>query len=127
MASGNLVLDEVNPKNSKVNANIDLPPQNPFIPNNLTLLNNVAVQDKVVPLCISNDDSSKVYFASDSKYLVPKIVTVSTIKSPLLDGSAKSIAFTDLYLKALKEQLSPITSFAESASLQSNLLQKFDT
>jgi insulysin len=111
-------------ENSKVNANIDLPPQNPFIPNNLTLLNNVASQDKVVPLCISNDDSSKVYFASDSKYLVPKIVTISTIRSPLLDGSAKSIAFTDLYLKALKEQLSPITSFAESASLQSNLLQK---
>lgn len=111
-------------ENIKVNARIDLPPPNPFIPNNLTLLNQVTDQDKVIPLCINEDDSAKVYYAADTRYLVPKIVTINTLKSPLLDGSPRSIAFTDIYLKAIKEQLSPITSFAESAGLQTNLTQK---
>lgn len=111
--------------NSQVNPKIDLPPQNYFIPNRITLLNHLANQEeKVSPLLISNDDSSKVYFASDSKYLVPKTATIFNLKSPLLDGSPSSIALTDLYLKALKEQLSPTTSFAEIAGIQSTMTQK---
>lgn len=108
-----------------VNSQIDLPPENYFIPSSISLLNQESSQnDKVIPELISDNDGSKVYYAPDAKYLVPKTAAIFNLKSPLLNGSASAIAFTDLYLKALKEQLSPVTSFAEIAGIQSNFSQK---
>lgn len=112
-------------ENVALNPQIDLPPPNPFIPNGITLLSGGAVsEEKVIPKLISNDDSCKVYYAPDAKYLVPKVASIFTIKSPSLDGTARSIALADLYLKALKEEIGPLTSFAEIAGIQSNVTQK---
>lgn len=112
-------------ENVTLNPRIDLPPQNPFIPNSITLLSQGGVsEEKVVPKLISHDDSCKIYYAPDAKYLVPKVASIFTIKSPSLDGTARSTALADLYLKALKEEIAPVTSFAEIAGIQSNLTQK---
>ncbi len=50
-----------------INPNIELPKPNPFIPTHTALLNIPASSSaKFVPSLISNDDTSKIYFAQDN-------------------------------------------------------------
>ncbi len=98
-----------------INPQIGLPPPNSFIPTNMTLVNSTFSDETIVPSLLQDNDQGKVYFAEDHRYLTPKVNYLFRIKSPLLDGSAQAKAFTALYVKALEDQLFPITSAAELA------------
>lgn len=99
---------------------IALPGPNPFVPNSLSLTKGAKI---TTPQIIEDDDSGKVYFASDTSYLVPETSAIFSIKSPVLDGSAKKAALSALYLKALREKLIATLFFANQAGVQPSFSQ----
>lgn len=106
---------------------IELPPSNPYMPTDLVKnpSNSAAPsKNKVVPQLLVDDASCKVYFATDEYYLVPEIAHSFRIHSPVIDGTARSKALTDLYLKALEEKLIASLSMAESAGLDAQFSQE---
>jgi insulysin len=100
----------------KTHPQIGLPPANPYIPQNLNLL--PSVDASTVPVIVAQDSGTKVYFAQDKKYLVPEMAAILSIKTPQMDGSAKSRTLFDLYLYALNEKLYSTLFFAQRAGLQ---------
>jgi insulysin len=101
---------------------IELPPANPFMPTDLTLLE--ADVDFSSPQLLIDDVSAKIYACQDNRYLVPEISALFHLKSPLIDGSAKKTALLDLYLKALEEALSSTIFFADHAGLHPQFSQR---
>lgn len=108
-----------------INPQIGLPPPNPFIPKDLTLINTLPSNELIVPSLLQNNSHGKIYFAEDKQYLAPEIAHFFRIKSPLLDGSARAKTLCDLYLKALDDQIFSITSVAETAGFRVILKQDF--
>jgi len=109
-------LKEVGP-----NPKIEMPESNPFIPVHLALVESPKdAKEAIAPVMISSDEKSKVYFAQDTKYMVPQASFSFSIRSPLLNGSAKSSVLLDLYLKTLNEKLSSTLFFAEAAGLHAS-------
>ena len=102
---------------ASINPQIGLPPPNPYIPTNLTLA--YKQQDRMpIPSLIQNDDKGKIFFASDERYQTPQVAFFYRIKSPTVNGSARSKALADLYLKAVLDELFSVTSAAEAAGAQ---------
>ncbi len=102
----------------KVSQKIQLPQENPFLPAQFNLVQkeeNSGTAEQ--PLLLYSNDEAQVYFAQDSRYQVPEIASLFTFKSPLIDPTAKSQVLTDLYLRALKEQLSSTLFFADNAKI----------
>lgn len=104
--------------NASINPQIGLPPPNHFIPKNLELVHQTASNEAIIPTLLEDNNYGKIYFADDKKYLSPEVTHFFRIKTPLIDGSAKSKALSDLYIKAVKDQLFPITSAAQAAGAQ---------
>ncbi len=100
---------------------IDLPHPNPYIPKNLSLIAQASAQE---PALLSATDRGKVYFSPDAQYLVPKASCTFGLKTPQLDGSAKSTVLFDLYTDALQEKLAEDLSYASAAGIQCQLMQK---
>ncbi|MCX6990199.1 MAG: insulinase family protein [Chlamydiae bacterium] len=100
---------------------IGMPPANPFIPSHLALVSEEKdAKLPIIPTLIANDDKAKVYFAQDTRYLVPQVSMIYGLRSPLMNGSARSSVLLDLYLKSLNEKLSSTLSFADSAGLSAS-------
>jgi insulysin len=100
---------------------VDMPPVNPFIPTRLSLVSEIKhSKENIIPQLIVDDEKSKVYFAQDHKYMVPQVSMMYGLKSPLMNGSARSSALIDLYLKSLSEKLSSTLFFAEAAGLNAS-------
>lgn len=108
--------------NTKPHLKITLPPANPFIPQNLTLLPSSEVS--ATPAILAQDSGSKIYFAQDKKYLVPEMASIFSLKTLDLNGSAKSRSLFDLYLYALNEKLYSTLFFSRFAGLQFSSLQQ---
>lgn len=108
--------------NLKTHPRIDLPPPNPFIPQNLKLL--PSLDSGETPVVLAQDSGSKVYFAQDKKYLVPEMAAVLSLKTPQMDGSPKSRTLFDLYLYALSEKIYSPLFFARFAGLHFNAAQQ---
>lgn len=103
------------------NPEIEMPPSNPYIPSHLALVTEQkSTKDPITPTLIANDDKAKVYFAQDTRYMVPEVCMYYGIKSPLMNGSARSSVLLDLYLKSLSEKLSSTLYFAEAAGLNAS-------
>ena len=98
-----------------INPQIGLPPPNLYIPKNLELIHSTPSQQPVTPVLLEDNADAKIFYSDDQKYLVPEITYLFRLKSPHLDGSAKSKALSGLYLKALDDHLFPVTSAAEIA------------
>lgn len=105
----------------KPHPHIQLPARNPYIPQNLALL---APPEQLAPTLLVQDRGSKVYFAQDKKYSVPETAAIFNLKTPLLDGSAKSRALFDLYIRTLSEKIYEPLYFASLAGLSCNISQK---
>ncbi len=102
----------------KPNPQISLPSPNPFLPD----LSNFSPQQQqdeslVAPTLLVHDNWGKVYYAPDKRYLVPEVFASFSLKTPYLDGTPKSYALADLYVKALSEKLSSTLWFAHAAGL----------
>jgi insulysin len=95
---------------------IGIPAANPFVPTQLALLP-THPEAAQTPQLVVDDSLCRAYYAQDSRYLVPETALFVGIKTPLIDGSTKHIVLTDLFSKALNEQLSSTLFFAETAGL----------
>jgi insulysin len=105
-------------RRAPLNPHLTLPPPNPYVPTDLTLVHNTGSNSsKVVPDLLQNNDHGKVYFATDRSYQVPEVAHRFQIKSPLIDGSATSKVLADLYLKALENRFSKTLTNAAAAGL----------
>ena len=100
---------------------IQLPRENPYIPTDLALLPfNRETHNAENPLLLHLDEGSKIYFAQDTRYLVPEIAHTFTFQSPLLQNTAKAQVLADLYIRALTEKLSSPLSMAALGGLRSS-------
>ncbi|NGX45799.1 MAG: Protease 3 [Chlamydiae bacterium] len=101
-----------------LNPHLTLPPPNPYVPTDLTLVHTTGSSSaKIIPNVLQDNDHGKIYFATDKSYLVPEVAHRFQIKSPLLDGSAHSNVLADLYLKALESRFSKTLTNAKAAGL----------
>ncbi len=109
-------------KEALTNPSKTSPSMNPFIPSHLALVADTkGSKNGGVPKLIASDDKSKVFFADDSKYMVPQVSMMYGLKSPSINGSARSSVLLDLYLKSLNEKLSSTLFFAQAAGLNACL------
>lgn len=101
------------------NPAIQLPPINPFLPESLSLLTSTEQEttSTITPIEIVNNNKSKFYFAQDSQYLLPESAYIFNLKTPAIDGSARSTVLSDLFCKTIYDQLDPILFFANHAGL----------
>lgn len=104
-------------KSATLNPQIDLPSSNPFIPSQLAV---VSSSENETPVLIADDVGAKIYYSADNKYLVPEIAAYFSLKTPLIDGSAKKTVLSDLYSKALLDKLSSTLFFAKAAGLNAD-------
>ncbi|MBS0621333.1 MAG: insulinase family protein [Verrucomicrobia bacterium] len=107
------------------NPAIQLPTQNPYIPSDLALASVPAdVHSDQSPLLLFTDSGSRIYYAQDTRYQVPEISHRFSLKSPLIENTAKAQVLVDLYLRALAEKLSAPLSLAGSAGLSTAMSSK---
>ena len=99
---------------------INIPESNPFIPENVALVEKKAEESFEKPVLIVNDAMGKIYFAQDKRYQVPETCSLFSLKSPLFTANVKTSVLADLYLKALSEKLSCVLSNARSAGLSAS-------
>ncbi len=105
---------------------IQTPPLNPFVLTSLpvALPSSESKEEIIVPKLLINNDRCKIYYAKDNTYFVPESSLSFRIKTPYLDGSAKSFALMDLFSKSLKEELHSTLFFAEKGGLSSSFSYK---
>lgn len=108
------------------NLELQLPPTNPFIPQNLHLNEaSVAAHTSILthPKLILDNTFSKLYYAKDDRFLIPSVAASFRIhtanKKP---GHAKLSVLLDLYLKALENEVRSLSYQGMLASLNFNTL-----
>jgi insulysin len=99
--------------NISLSKEMKLPPQNPFIPSSLALLNQ---EPSTSPIKVIDDKSGMLYHFVDN-FKTPQINWIFHIKTPLLDKSPKSVCLRDLYLKSLLEKTSSLFIQAQMAGI----------
>lgn len=104
---------------------IDLPAPNPYFPDSLALIP-IENPTQKTPTPVVSDELGQLYFLQDQKYQVPETSLIFAIKTPEMDGSARSRALFDLYTRSLSDKLSSALFFAGQAGLHLNLTQKDD-
>lgn len=106
--------------NVSLNGAATLPSANPFIPEHLALLPKESVISDSPSLAVS-DEQSKVYFQRDTLYQVPEIGLVYRINTPVIDGSAKAAALSELFCLAFDQKLHSTLNMARIAGLSASL------
>jgi insulysin len=108
------------------NPNIQTPPLNPYVLTSVPVSAKTAESETslIIPKLLVNNDQCKIYYASDETYLVPESSLSFNIKTPTLDGSAKSFALMDLFSKSLREELSSTLFFASRGGLSAGFSYK---
>lgn len=102
---------------------LQLPPQNPYLPKELELVQSENEMADT-PILLASDTGSCLYYAQDTRYKVPEIAFSFGFKSPLIDHTVKSQVLTSLYLRAFTEKLSSDLSLAGSAGLHTRFSQE---
>nr|NGX36499.1 Protease 3 [Candidatus Anoxychlamydiales bacterium] len=104
------------------NPNIKLPEPNVFIPSNVQI---VTPKDNPTsptnPAKIVSSDFGTIYYLKDDQYQVPQVSYLIQIKDKLFNGSTKAEVLKDIYIKALKEKISPTFYSAMAAGLFPNI------
>lgn len=100
---------------AKPHPHIDTPAPNPYLPESLTLVASTSPTSQ--PALLESTDLGQAYFQQDTTYLVPETAAIFSLKSPLLDSSAKSRALSDLYQRALYEKLSSLIFYGSQAGI----------
>lgn len=105
---------------------IQTPPLNPFVLTTVPVATpSLEFQgEEPAPKVLTQNEKYKLYYAKDNSYLVPEASLSFRIKTPLLDGSAKSFALMDLFCKSLREELSSTLFFADKGGLSAHFSYK---
>jgi len=95
-------------QNSAPPHGVTLPRPNSFIPEDLDVYTtNIPEEETPTPSLLERDESGVAYFWEDSRYHVPEVAWVWSMKSPVIDGTPRSAVLTSLYTRALVEQMRP--------------------
>jgi insulysin len=115
---------------SSADSAIALPATNPFLPQNFALVGqhtDVTQSAIPAPKKIIDVAGGKIYSASDSRFGLPLVSLIWTLKSPHLSlASAPTAAFSDLYIAMLRQSLSDIGYEALLAGLTCTISQADD-
>lgn len=107
---------------------ITVPPPNIFIPDDLRLVyDQRSSSDRLVPvpMLLIDDARSRIYFAHDDHYGIPKVRWILEIKTPQINmGDPQTIVLGDLYIKSLKDALEKISYPAKMAGLEYGIKRK---
>ncbi|MBM3191725.1 MAG: hypothetical protein FJZ63_03600 [Chlamydiae bacterium] len=110
---------------TKPSPDITLPTANPYIPQNLSLVSTkVPSLENPIPLLLAQNSSTTSYFWEDVRYRVPEVAYYLGIKTPSIEGSARSHVLTDLLIKTFYQKESPLLSTASDAGLTASLSLK---
>ena len=101
-----------NPTNSK----ILFPNPNPFIPNNLKILEDRNEDSNSIKKIVDSKFAS-IYFEKDNTFKVPEISFKFSILDPIFTSDTKSIILKELYIKALTDVLDSTFYAAKDAGL----------
>lgn len=116
---------------AKPHPDITLPAQNPYIPQQLSVLAKVKSnpskdQQIPVPEVIQDTDRGVVYYAQDTRYLMPNVRWSFDIKTPQVDmGSAVKTVLADLYVKSATEALTGHSYAASQAGLNFKIQRSY--
>lgn len=115
-------------KHVTAHTEIDLPAPNIFIPDDLKLVYEKFIPSERLipePITLVNDDKTRVYFAHDDKFGVPKISWSLNILTPSISmEDPNKIIFGDIYVSSLKEALNKISYPAKMAGLEYDVVRK---
>lgn len=111
-------------ENVKPISAIDLPPKNPFIPDNVQVQE--PVKDELhsknvvpIPQMLIDEAIGRIYFASNAYYGTPTVYWTLEIRTPqIMQGNTPSCVLGDLYTKALTESLKEISYNAKLGGLE---------
>lgn len=103
----------------KYSRQLYFPPENPFIPQRLTvkagsLLNDSKLAASSVPEKIVNDENYEVWFKQDSEFKIPRASISLRLKLPMAAQSARTAAMNKLFVALVNDSLN---EFAYPASL----------
>lgn len=107
-------------KNVQLHPAITIPKTNPYIPKKLSLVSTPKIVESILPVPqkIVDTDSGQVFVCQDSHFGIPKVFWSITLLSPKIDLSdPESIAFTDLWVQLIKQEVSSILYRAKMAEL----------
>jgi insulysin len=102
---------------------LHLPPPNPFLPQDLKLVNAAQPQHTLFdpfphPLLLVDDPQAKIYFAADDRFQIPQTLWFFEIRTPSIkNNDPLKVVLTDLYIKCLEEELQPYSYPAKVADL----------
>lgn len=102
---------------------ITIPPNNPFLPEKLDLLNTGLKSEEKQPLVpvpelIVDSNQGHIYYAPDNRYNIPQLYLYFNIKTPSIEmGKPAKAVVAELYVKAIEEALSKFTYPAAVAGL----------
>jgi insulysin len=98
---------------AKPNENIRLAGPNPFLPDNLTLVE----EGSSIPTLIADSDLGTAYYVRSPEFGAPDSIYHIHILTPEIDPSAHSAVLTSLYIDHLTDILHPTLAAANSAGL----------
>lgn len=129
------VVKDINPEaivrwnQAKPDPTIDLPPANPFITQNLSLLNKNGerVNAYPIPEVIVDNNQGILYYAPDKYYQTPQVSWNIRIRTPQVDpGNAIQSVLTDIYILNVREKLNRVSYQAKMAGLDYYIDQSQD-
>ncbi|MCH9634435.1 MAG: Protease 3 [Chlamydiae bacterium] len=111
----NLLNAWTHPKNNPL---IGMAPPNPYIPNNLDLVEiDTTITQTDQPRVLTQSDKGISYFSQDSVYQVPEVYCEVNINTPKLDFSPEAQVQTQLYLLSISDALATLADQGSSAGI----------
>ena len=109
-------------ENVKPSREFQLPKQNPFLPKdfNLRMKEDEFSQKSIIPLpkALIDNQSARIFFAQEHDFQEPKCALSFLVRnSKITPKDARSIVLSELYVKALNDQLNPFVYPAQIAGL----------
>lgn len=105
---------------TQLNPNIKLPPANPFIPDQLSI---IEMPDSSTrnPQQLVTESNIVTWHNLDTSFKTPRADVYFTLRSPLANQSAQNVALTSLFIKTVNERLSEFSYPAMLAGLNYQL------
>lgn len=103
-------------------AEIQLPPDNPFIPHQLQL---VDASEEKGPMLIEDNHMGKLYVVRETSLQTPEASYILTIHTPAVDLTDPcKLVMNEIYIRTLKENLNPYSYLALMAGLDFSIAQE---
>lgn len=108
------------PVNERI-ADLHLPPKNEFIPMRLDVEKKEVEEPLKTPRLIRHDDKVRLWYKKDDRFWVPKANVFVTLRSPIIDASARTMAMASVYRELVEDALNEYAYNAEIAGLHYQL------